>query len=59
VVGADGHHPTDDEQQRQVKLIFFNDPQLISEGLTQSLSNHDDHLHVRFYERGVSSTYSR
>ena len=42
-----------------MKLIFFNDPQLISEGLTQSLSNHDDHLHVRFYERGVSSTYSR
>lgn len=43
----------------QVKLIFFNDPQLVSEGLTQSLTNHDDHLHVRFYERGVSSTYSR
>ena len=43
----------------QVKLIFFNDPQLISEGLTQALDNHDDHLHVRFYERGVSSLYSR
>jgi len=43
----------------QVRLIFFNDPQLISEGLTQALDNHDDHLHVRFYERGVSSLYSR
>ncbi len=43
----------------QVKLIFFNDPVLINEGLVQYYDNHDDHLHVRFYERGVSSTYSR
>lgn len=43
----------------QVKLILFNDPVLIDEGLVQYYANHDDHLHVRFYERGVSSTYSR
>jgi hypothetical protein len=42
-----------------VKLILFNDPVLINEGLVQYYDNHDDHLHVRFYERGVSSTYSR
>jgi peptidoglycan hydrolase-like protein with peptidoglycan-binding domain len=35
-----------------VKLIFFNDPQLIREGLTQAYPNHDDHLHVRYCERG-------
>ena len=29
-------------------VIFFNDPALISEGLTRRLVNHDDHLHVRF-----------
>ncbi|HYH34294.1 MAG TPA: penicillin-insensitive murein endopeptidase, partial [Nocardioides sp.] len=43
----------------QVKLILFNDPVLVNEGLVQYYANHDDHLHVRFYERGVSSTYSR
>ena len=43
----------------QVKVIFFNDPVLINEGLTQYVDNHHDHLHVRFYERGVSSLYSR
>jgi peptidoglycan hydrolase-like protein with peptidoglycan-binding domain len=34
-----------------VKLIFFNDPQLIAEGLTQQYANHDNHLHVRYCER--------
>lgn len=32
----------------QVALIFFNDPTLISEGLTSSLANHDNHLHIRY-----------
>lgn len=31
-----------------VELIFFNDPQLISEGLTTSYPNHDNHLHIRY-----------
>jgi peptidoglycan hydrolase-like protein with peptidoglycan-binding domain len=31
-----------------VKLIYFNDPVLISEGLTTSYPGHDDHLHVRY-----------
>ncbi|MFC9588844.1 penicillin-insensitive murein endopeptidase [Streptomyces sp. NPDC056944] len=31
-----------------VTLIYFNDPQLISEGLTTSYSNHDNHLHIRY-----------
>ena len=32
-----------------IKVILFNDPQLISEGLTVQLSpNHDNHLHVRY-----------
>jgi peptidoglycan hydrolase-like protein with peptidoglycan-binding domain len=31
-----------------VKLIYFNDPVLIEEGLTRSYVGHDDHLHVRF-----------
>jgi peptidoglycan hydrolase-like protein with peptidoglycan-binding domain len=34
-----------------VRLIFFNDPVLIEEGLTTPLSNHDNHLHVRYCER--------
>jgi peptidoglycan hydrolase-like protein with peptidoglycan-binding domain len=33
-----------------VKVIYFNDPVLISEGLTSRLAGHDDHLHVRFCE---------
>jgi peptidoglycan hydrolase-like protein with peptidoglycan-binding domain len=33
-----------------VKLIYFNDPVLISEGLTTPLAGHDDHLHVRICE---------
>lgn len=34
-----------------IKLIFFNDPVLIQEGLAQSYPNHDNHLHVRYCER--------
>lgn len=33
-----------------VKTIYFNDPQLIAEGLTQAYSGHDNHLHVRYCE---------
>jgi peptidoglycan hydrolase-like protein with peptidoglycan-binding domain len=39
-----------------VRLIFFNDPTLISEGLTQPLDNHDNHLHVRYCEKGHPSS---
>jgi peptidoglycan hydrolase-like protein with peptidoglycan-binding domain len=34
-----------------VRLIFFNDPVLIAEGLTTEYPNHDNHLHVRYCER--------
>ncbi len=33
-----------------VKLIYFNDPVLIKEGLTTHYPGHDDHLHVRYCE---------
>lgn len=33
-----------------VKLIFFNDPVLINEGLTTEYPNHDNHLHIRYCE---------
>ena len=33
-----------------VKLIYFNDPTLIREGLTTWQSGHDDHLHIRYCE---------
>ena len=33
---------------RHVKLIYFNDPVLIREGLTTWYSGHDDHIHVRY-----------
>lgn len=33
-----------------IKVIYFNDPVLIREGLTRWLSGHDDHVHVRFCE---------
>jgi peptidoglycan hydrolase-like protein with peptidoglycan-binding domain len=33
-----------------VKLIYFNDPVLIGEGLTTWYTGHDDHLHVRYCE---------
>jgi peptidoglycan hydrolase-like protein with peptidoglycan-binding domain len=34
-----------------VKLIWFNDPVLIREGLTRWRSGHGDHLHIRYCER--------
>ncbi len=34
-----------------VRLIFFNDPTLIAEGLTTHYDNHDNHLHVRYCEK--------
>jgi peptidoglycan hydrolase-like protein with peptidoglycan-binding domain len=34
-----------------VKVIYFNDPVLIREGLTRWHEGHDDHLHVRYCER--------
>ena len=39
-----------------VKLIFFNDPDLVGEGLTTKYPGHDDHLHVRFCEVGFGDT---
>ncbi|MFC9689358.1 penicillin-insensitive murein endopeptidase [Kribbella sp. NPDC056951] len=43
----------------RVKVIFFNDPVLIGEGLVQSQDNHDDHLHVRYCESvHPNSSYS-
>ncbi len=34
-----------------VKLIYFNDPVLIREGLTRWYTGHDDHLHIRYCEK--------
>ena len=34
-----------------VRLIYFNDPVLIREGLVRWHTGHDDHLHVRYCER--------
>lgn len=34
-----------------VRWIFFNDPTLISEGLSTHEANHDNHLHVRYCEK--------
>lgn len=34
-----------------IKVIYFNDPVLIDEGLTRWYSGHDDHIHVRFCEK--------
>ena len=36
--------------QGHVKLIYFNDPVLIKEGLVRWYAGHDDHLHVRYCE---------
>jgi peptidoglycan hydrolase-like protein with peptidoglycan-binding domain len=42
-----------------VKVIYFNDPVLIGEGLTTWFSGHDDHIHVRFCEvRHPLTTYT-
>jgi peptidoglycan hydrolase-like protein with peptidoglycan-binding domain len=34
-----------------VRLIYFNDPVLIREGLTTWHTGHDDHLHIRYCEK--------
>jgi peptidoglycan hydrolase-like protein with peptidoglycan-binding domain len=34
-----------------VRLIYFNDPVLIREGLTRWYAGHDDHLHIRYCEK--------
>jgi peptidoglycan hydrolase-like protein with peptidoglycan-binding domain len=34
-----------------IKVIYFNDPVLIREGLTRWYPGHDDHVHVRYCER--------
>jgi hypothetical protein len=34
-----------------IRLIFFNDPTLINEGLTTEWPSHDNHLHFRFCEK--------
>jgi peptidoglycan hydrolase-like protein with peptidoglycan-binding domain len=34
----------------KVKLIYFNDPVLVREGLTVRYPNHDAHLHIRYCE---------
>jgi peptidoglycan hydrolase-like protein with peptidoglycan-binding domain len=34
-----------------VKVIWFNDPTLIREGLTRWHVGHDDHLHIRYCEK--------
>jgi peptidoglycan hydrolase-like protein with peptidoglycan-binding domain len=35
-----------------VKLVYFNDPVLVGEGLTTQFPNHDNHLHIRYCEPG-------
>lgn len=34
-----------------IKLIYFNDPVLIREGLSRWHAGHDDHVHIRYCER--------
>lgn len=34
-----------------IRLVYFNDPVLIREGLTRWHAGHDDHVHVRLCER--------
>ncbi len=34
-----------------IKVMYFNDPVLIREGLTRYYPGHDDHVHVRYCER--------
>jgi peptidoglycan hydrolase-like protein with peptidoglycan-binding domain len=34
-----------------ISFVLFNDPILISEGLTTQYANHDNHLHIRYCER--------
>lgn len=34
-----------------VRLVYFNDPVLVREGLTTWYTGHEDHLHIRYCER--------
>ncbi|GAB3263894.1 hypothetical protein GCM10027425_28560 [Alteromonas gracilis] len=43
----------------RVRLVYFNDPVLIREGLVRPYVGHDNHLHVRFSEDGVGPYYDR
>lgn len=43
----------------RVRLVYFNDPVLIEEGLVRPYVGHDNHLHVRFSEDGVGPYYRR
>lgn len=43
----------------QVKLIYFNDPVLIAEGLVQRYPRHDEHMHVRYCEVGHAQVVYR
>ncbi len=38
-----------------LKLVYFNDPQMIRERLSQRYPNHDDHIHVRLCEPSYGS----
>lgn len=42
-----------------LKLIYFNDPQMIREGLSRRHANHDDHIHVRLCEPGHAKSIYR
>ena len=37
-----------------VKLIYFNDPVLIEQGLVRPYAGHDDHLHIRYCVTGFA-----
>ncbi len=41
-----------DELGPHLKLIYFNDPQMIAEGLSRKFPHHNDHIHVRLCEPG-------
>jgi hypothetical protein len=42
-----------------LKLIYFNDPQMIRAGLSVKYPNHDDHIHVRVCEAGHAKSRYR
>lgn len=52
-------HAIYDAAPHQVKLIYFNDPVLVNEGLVRAYPNHNHHLHVRYCEVGHARTRYR
>jgi hypothetical protein len=36
------------QNRQKIKVVYFNDEELIKEGLVERQSGHDDHFHVRF-----------